>query len=94
MPDTPSDKPAPDAPIPGPWSQTKTTRIVMKPVEFEMTTKTESSHVPSPCRCKEHEPSSPLDSDQLIAAIQQVAVLIMQKLDDIRAHQQCEPEPD
>ncbi len=77
------------SPTPGPWSQTRTTKLTANPIEFTVVTKTESTHVPPPCDCHEKDGNA-----QLLHVIQQAIGAIMQKLAEIRAAQGTGYEPD
>jgi len=79
---------ADSAPAPtGPWNQTKTTKLKVGPIEVDITTRTEGSHVPPCVQHDEKEDDSGGGSSQLMAFFQQAASMIMQKLDEIRTAQ-------
>jgi len=85
-------EPAP-APTPGPWSQTRTTKFSVNPIEFTVTTKTESTHVPPsppPCDCHDKKEGNA----QILSVIQQGVTLLMQKLAEIRAAQDYDDQAD
>lgn len=77
-------------PTVGPWTSTTKTKLQVNAFEVEITKTQESSHVPPPCGQDEQEVSP---SPALVEILQKGIMLVMQKLDEIRAAQRSsEPE--
>jgi len=74
--------------VPGPWSQKRTTRVVINPFDLTITTTTECSHVPPPCEA--HEERS-FTAQTFVDALQRGLTIVMQKLAEIRAAQGTPP---
>jgi hypothetical protein len=79
----------PPEPTPGPWNKTRTSTYEISPIKITIAVAEESSHVPPPPIIP--APSGSLSGERIMEVIQQAAMAIMAKLDQMSDEREAGP---